>query len=242
MDHLAPGGEARDQPRALAMRIAATVQLLAHRKFREQCGIGGVAPRCEHDGAGRNHDFAAAAPDHRTGDGAVGVLHQPHQFRIDQSLDAPACFCGFIMRQDCVQHRPAALGAPVTARHQVRRMAICDDGMFGQRFEPDVEQPVERVGRVVDRQPDDGRVRGAVADPHHVVEMHLRGIVNAAFGLQPRAGGAHLAARQVERAADSVGRLDDQDPRAFAAGEDRCRQSDCPCTQDKNVVAVAHCV
>jgi hypothetical protein len=58
-----------------------------------------------------------------------------------------------------------------------------------------------------------------------VSEMRGRRIVDPALGLKPRAGAAHLAEADVERAARTLLLLDHQHPRAGGHGLDRAGHS-----------------
>ena len=67
------------------------------------------------------------------------------------------------------------------------------NGMAVQGLETDIHQPVEGLGGIVDRQPAQGRIDGAMADAHGIFIVIIGTVLNPLGLLQPRAGRTHLA-------------------------------------------------
>jgi hypothetical protein len=153
--------------------------------------------------------------------------------------DATARHLGRELAADHRQDRAAFFLGPDVPGNVV---GLATDGIAGlrhvrQRLQARVDQPVDRGRRLVDGQARDVAVGEAVGQPHHLLEVLVRRVLDALGELGLRARGTDLAVGEMQRAADVLGRVDQQHLRAAARGEDRRRQPGRAGTDDHEVVA-----
>ena len=103
----------------------------------------------------------------------------------EQRHDPPGLHLGVPQRAHGLQHLLSHTNRPRRAWRGVRLVAVDHARRVGVERDAQVVEPVERAGRLLDGEADEGGVGGAAADPLDVGGVGVRRVLDALGALAP---------------------------------------------------------